>query len=241
MKEKSPFFPRLAAHYLQPDNFFESFFNNENNTYGWGPEQTYPSGTEIIKQDTPANAVYLVVRGMVKLTRLERDGNEVIAGLRHRHWLIGAPPVLLNKPYSFTAITLTNCVLRCISREGFLTQVKINELFSQHLLRLLSLEIFSHTMKIVLLGSMSARERLSRFLYEMICKLEQSTTLKKPVELHKPIKLNVPLKYKEIAQLIAITPEHFSRMLKEMEEQGIITRDKGHLIVKNPMRLLQEN
>lgn len=95
MNEKAPASLRLAAHYLQPDIFLESFFRDRNNSYGWGPEQTYPAGTEIIKQGTHANAVYLIVRGLVKITWMEKGGNEVIAGIRHRHWLIGAPSVLL--------------------------------------------------------------------------------------------------------------------------------------------------
>ena len=45
------------------------------------------------------------------------------------------------------------------------------------------------------------------------------------------IKLQVPLKSKEMAQIIAVTPQHFSRILNEMEQEGVIRREKGWIIV----------
>ena len=82
---------------------------------------------------------------------------------------------------------------------------------------------------------MSARERLTKFLCEMIHEIEPLTE-KKTITYDKPVKLNIPLKFKEIAQMIAVTPEHLSRLLTEMEQQGIIKRDKGHLVINNPLR-----
>ena len=39
------------------------------------------------------------------------------------------------------------------------------------------------------------------------------------------------MKQVEIAELIAVTPEHLSVVLKRMEQQGIIRREKGWLII----------
>jgi len=44
------------------------------------------------------------------------------------------------------------------------------------------------------------------------------------------MRLQMPLKHWEVAELIAVTPEHLSRVLRQMETEGILRREKGWLI-----------
>ena len=158
---------RWAHHVPLPDTL--------DDVYGWGPSQLYPPNTEIYHQDTPANAVYLIERGLVKLTWVEPDGHEVIVGLRRRHWLLGAPAVLLKRRFAFTVTTLTPCSLRCIPSKGFLHLMNADAEFCRQLLRRFSEEIYSHGMSVAVLGCMPARDRLKRFLCELV--LEQGRFL----------------------------------------------------------------
>jgi len=191
------------------DSFLLSFLEEPTcSTYGWGPVQTYPAYTEIIRQDTLSHAVYFLKSGEVKLTWADQEGHEVIAGLRHQNWLIGAPSVLLGKPYSFTIATLTQCALRCISAEKFLHLV--------HSARTL-----------VTLGCVPAKERLKHMLFRF---LPDMPSKKRAV---RQAKITLPLKYKELAQILAVTPEHLSRLLKEMETRHEIQRKKDGSIILN--------
>jgi CRP-like cAMP-binding protein len=49
------------------------------------------------------------------------------------------------------------------------------------------------------------------------------------------------IKLKELAQLIAITPEHLSRLLKELEQQGILKQDNGWVILTDPGTLISSH
>jgi CRP-like cAMP-binding protein len=210
------------------DSFLVSFLEEPTcSNYGWGPVQIYPSYTEIIRQDTSCNAVYFLKSGDVKLTWADQDGHEVIAGLRHQNWLIGAPSVVLGKPYSFTITTLTQCALRCISAQKFLDLVNANTDFSLHLMKLLSQEIFNHAKTLVTLGCVPARDRLKYLLLKFIPEMSSK------IGHDKYIKINLPLKHKEMAQIIAVTPEHLSRILREMERHDEIKREKDGTIVVN--------
>jgi len=40
-----------------------------------------------------------------------------------------------------------------------------------------------------------------------------------------------------IAQLLAITPIYLSRLLEQLEDDGLIRRSKGWLIIRNPDKL----
>jgi CRP/FNR family transcriptional regulator len=234
MKKNSSAPVSSEDNHLSSDVFLDSFFKEPNcSNYGWGPIQIYPAHIEILKQDTPSSAVYFIDQGLVKLTWMDQAGHEVIAGLRHQQWILGAASVLLDKPYTFSVTTLTQCALRCISAKNFLHLVRSHTEFTLQLMRMLCQEILRHGKKSVMLGCIPARDRLKNLLCRFIHDISQPTTLQKEIKIH------LPLKHKEIAQIIAVTPEHLSRLLKELEQQGFMKRGKGGLILLDLVNLRQ--
>ncbi len=216
-------------------SFFSSFFGeHKSQSDGWSHIQTFPAGTQIYQQGASADTVYLVERGMVKLTRLAPNGREMIAGIRRRHWLIGTTAVLLRRPHSFTAAALVRTSLRCIPANIFVHLAKMNSQVSWQLNLLLSQEILNHRKRLEANSCMTARESLECFLCELINEQE-------PEESQKSREFLVPLKSQELAEIIAVTPEHLSRLLKEMEKDGVIRREKGMLIVIDLKGLLQRD
>jgi len=221
--------------YVATDVTFESFFAEAAfSAFGWSPPREYPALTEIIQQDTPAREVYFVEYGLVKLSRMDPSGHEVIAGLRRRNWIIAAPAVLLGKKYSFTATTLVDCKIRHISSARFLNLIETNPDFSRHMLRMFSYEIFNYGKTFSNLATLPAIDRLKRLLYELVLEIKQ------PVGVKDKVKLIFPLKHKELAQMVAVTPEHLSRLLKQLARDGIIDREKDLIVLNNSQSLTKE-
>ena len=81
---------------------------------------------------------------------------------------------------------------------------------------------------------MPAQERLELLLSEMIH--NHGSTVSKT-----PDKFALPLTNQELAQLLAISPEHLCRVLKAMEQEGLIKRDRGTVIVANPSQFPQKS
>ena len=124
---------------LHPDTYWDSFFSvPENNDRGWSPVQVWPAGADIFQQGTPANTIYFIESGLVKLTRQEPNGRVAIIQLRTRHWLLGAASALQEKPFVATATTVTQCHLRSISSTNFLNLMKTDAGFSLQICRMLS-------------------------------------------------------------------------------------------------------
>ncbi len=210
---------------------FESLFNNhESSVSSQGMVQAYPTQTVIFHQDTQPHAVYLIEHGMVKLVRIMENGQSTIIGLRRRHWLMGGPAVLLDTMYYATAITLTPTSVRCIPARDFLNLAKTNDDFSWYVHLLLSQEIVKQMKSMEARNCLPTRERMKHFLREMIDEQQ--------VEGKKPLSFSLPLTNKELAQLLAVTPEHLCRVLKEMKQEGLIQSAKGVLTVTDPARLL---
>jgi CRP-like cAMP-binding protein len=46
-----------------------------------------------------------------------------------------------------------------------------------------------------------------------------------------------PIRRGDLAAVVGTTPEHLSRLLKELEEAGIIRREDGWLVVLEPAAL----
>jgi CRP-like cAMP-binding protein len=191
------------------------------------PPQRYPQGTELFKQGSRLQDVYCIDQGMIKIVRLNRTGRAVIVGLRFPGWILGIAPIMLNKPSLVTAVTLTNSSLHRIQSEDLLRLVRTDAQLSRHLHLLLSQEVYE---QVIRLCSPSARRRFEHLLLQMTLALELGGA-------QDEIKLQVPLKSKEMAQIIAVTPQHFSRILNEMEQEGVIRREKGWIIVSDFQKL----
>jgi CRP-like cAMP-binding protein len=217
----------------QADGFFSSFFSERKDNRSYLNDlQFYGARTEIIKQDMPANAVYLIEHGLVKLVRETQNGSRMIIGLRHRDWLIGAPTVLLDRSYNFTVIAVVPTVLRCILKKDFLDHIKRNEQFSWHIHQLLSQQVFDQMKRVESMGCLSAEIRLMRFLLDTVREIE-------PLQSGTPDNFTLPLTNQELAQLLMITPEHLCRVLKKLEQKGFIRHGNGSLIVAFPSGLSQ--
>lgn len=171
---------------------------------------------------------------MVKLSVLLPDGHEMIVALRRSHWLIAAPAVILGRPYSFTATAITKCSLRSMPAKEFVRLLKRDIRFSWHINRILSREIASKLHQTVSMGCLTARVRLEEFLGALIAEHGDRDT-------GKPLLLSLPISHLDLARIIAVTPEHLCRMLRDMEQEGIIKRDKGMLAVTNSTGFVQAN
>ncbi len=210
---------------------FESLMRNHGSSvFDQGMSHTYAAQSVIFHQDTQPQAVYLIDRGIVKLVRIMETGQPMILGLRRRHWLIGAPSVLLDSMYYSTAITLVPTSLRCISARDFLSLTKTSEDFSRYVHLLLSEEIIKQMKYVEARNCLKTRDRIRHLLLELVEDQELAGGGSSGFSL--------PLTNKELSQLLAITPEHLCRVLKEMKQEGLIRYANGNLTVTNPTRLI---
>ena len=200
----------------------------------WGefetPLQAYPAGAELFQQGSTANEVFCIDSGIVKLIRLESDGQESIVDLRFPEWLVGAAAVIEEEPYPVTAVTITPCRLRRIPSRVFRHLLKSDIEFSWRVHRMHSRKISEQVTRISQLACLSARHRIEFFFIQLISALG--------LDQHKKnITLPLLLKNSEIAALIAVTPEYLSRMLKQMQSERLIQIGKGELVIGDPQKL----
>jgi CRP-like cAMP-binding protein len=167
----------------------------------------FPARHELCTQDGSPNSVYLIENGLVKLVRLTGDGSESILGLRSDGWIIDAASAVLNRPFACSAVTLTPCSIRRASRAAFMQLLNRSPSLMHDLNQLICRELHADQEQQIEFRNGSAQSRLNRLLRE----LSRITRQEDPLD-------GLPLKRFEVAQLLSITPEHLSRLLRLRDE-----------------------
>jgi CRP-like cAMP-binding protein len=196
----------------------------------WGVVRNYASRSELFQQGTPADDVYLIHEGMVKLVWGESTGKQTILRLRWSGSFIGVPAVVTGQPYLTSAITLVPSVLERIPAEKFLQHLQTDPEFTWKVHQIQSREVHEQLNWLGEMACCSARSRLRNFFWRL-------TEAYKVQKEGKRSRVRLPLKQKEVAELIAVTPEHLSRLLHELSRDGLLQLRRGSIVIPDPQAL----
>lgn len=204
---------------------------NWHDVTGLPPARNYPAAVDLFQQGDAVEDPYLIEEGVVKLWALSPAGDQIAVDLRYKSWVVGLATSILGWQSPVTATTLTQARLRRVPSSVLLSLLKRDQDFSWYVHRLNAEEIMEHTTQIIDLKYLSARDRLLR----LITKILRSSWGDQPGEENR---LKLPLRGYEIAQLIGVTPEHLSRLLRQLEEKDLLRRRRGWLVIPNLEQLL---
>ena len=196
--------------------------------------QLYPVGTVLIRQGCEPSDIFFIEEGLAKLVRIDGNGREQILGLRGPGWILGAAFVLVGRSHPASVVAVTACTLRRLSREAFLEMMARQTDLSWHVHRMHSREVLSQFHHMADLGVKTARQRLERVLRRLVA-------VTNPDNNGKEVRLLSPLKRWELASLIAVTPEHLSRLLKQLRNDGVIRVQKGWIVIPDMQRLAADD
>ena len=196
--------------------------------------QLYPVGTVLVRQGCEPGDIFFIEDGLAKLVRIDGNGREQILGLRGPGWILGAAFVLVGRAHPASVVAVTACALRRLSREAFLELMAEQPALSWHVHLMHSREVLSQFHHMADLGVKTARQRLERVLRRLVKVTNQNGD-------GKDVRLLSPLKRWELASLIAVTPEHLSRLLKQLRDDGVIRVHKGWIVIPDVQRLASDD
>ncbi|HXT61420.1 MAG TPA: Crp/Fnr family transcriptional regulator [Pyrinomonadaceae bacterium] len=200
----------------------------------FGDAHIYPASVELFSQGAHPGDLYFVHSGILKLARLERNGQEILLDLRFPGSLVGSAAAIKEKPHPFAAVTVTSCTLTRLSSRKFLSLLATDISLAAHVREILSDEVLDHVERISQLTCLSARQRLEQLLWRFCEQLPPSRTHSQS---ETTSKLQLPLKQYEIAHLLSITPTYLCRLLNALEKEDVISRTKGWIMISKPSEL----
>ena len=194
--------------------------------------RTYPAGFELTRQGDPALCVFLIESGLVKLILGHADGRQDrIVALRAHGWVLGADAVIAHEPYVATTITAVPSKVAKLGAEEFLRLLVADRSLARHIHEMHAREVTaSHNQ----LGGEStpARTRLLWLLADLAIPIKSEQRADE-------VRVRVPLKQWEIAQIIGVAPPYLNKLIKEMEAEGVLRREKGWIVVYDAQLNLQ--
>ena len=176
-------------------------------------EQRVTAGTVLFRRGDPCEGFHVVVLGRVKLALLAAAGGEKVVEIVGPGQSFGESVMFMGLPHVLYAEALTDSLLLLIHRNAILETVGRNPEFAQRMLNELSLRLYRLVADIEAYTLKSATERVTGYL---LAALPDDTGPGRPADVALAASKSV------LASLLNITREHFSRILHELSQAGLI-------------------
>ena len=177
----------------------------------------------------PADYMFNIVEGVVKVYRLLPDGRQQVTGFLFEGDFLGLSP---ENPYAFSAEAVTHVRYCRFRREALHQFLEDFPKVEKRLLAIASNELAASQEQMVLLGRKTARERLASFL---VMVSRHMVRLGKREDV-----IALPMTRLDIADYLGLTIETVSRVFSQFRKEGLIELPKiGGARLKNYKALVQ--
>ena len=192
-----------------------------------GRKQRVKAGQTLLWEGDDAPVVANVLEGVLKLVVATADGREQIVGIVFPSDFIGRP-FGKESPYSVTA--MTDAEVCIFNRNAFDEFAGNHPDLQQKLLRRTLDELDRARHWMMLLGRKSASEKVASFLLDMFDRLRVTDDSVSD-------SFDLKLTQEEIGDSIGLTSVHVNRMIRQMEQEGLISRSNGRITLHQMGRL----
>lgn len=169
-------------------------------------------GQPLFHEGDPADRVFTVTRGTLKLYKLLPDGRRQVTGFMHPGDFLG---ISVDDEHAFTAEALEQSQMCTFPRMRFDDFVEDNLEMERELYRLAAHELAAAQQQMVLLGRKTAAERVASFLVMLAERVER--TLNGEAKY-----VNLPMSRSDIADYLGLTKETVSRVVSLLKRQRLI-------------------
>lgn len=193
------------------------------------------AGSILFRQNDPPQSVAFVASGWIKTVRLERDGEVSGVALYTKGSLLGLAELLAAQKYPETTITLSQSNLCWITNWEFFDFIRTDLRLVWQINQALSRQNYASGICLAQSGILPLRSRLEQLIWQLL--RAQSRDDATPNGGRGECKLLAPVQNRDLARMLGVTAESFSRTLKMMETEGVLQRRKGRMIFPDPERL----
>ncbi|MCM1981845.1 global nitrogen regulator NtcA [Lyngbya confervoides] len=193
--------------------------------------ENFERGKTIFFPGDPAERVYFLLKGTVKLSRVYESGEEITVALLRENSVFGVLSLLTlqRSDRFYHAVAFTPVELLSVPTEQVEKAMLEDPELPIMLLRGLSSRILNTELMIETLAHRDMGSRLVSFLL-ILCR-------DFGVPSGEGITIDLKLSHQAIAEAIGSTRVTVTRLLGELREQGLISIHKKKITVHNPMQL----
>lgn len=191
--------------------------------------RNYQRGATIIHQDEPGSMLYIIVNGNVKITTASSDGEELILALLTDNDFFGELSLLDGQPHSASATAMETTQVVTLNREEFLEVIAKNPEMVNNILVVLSNRLRRTNTMFEDAVFLQLPARLSKRLLE----LGEQHGLKTDSGLE----IELRLTQQDLANFLGASRVAINRLLRQLHDSGLISFDRKHITILQPVEL----
>jgi CRP-like cAMP-binding protein len=186
-------------------------------------------GEMVFRTGDPCEAFHVVIVGQVKLFVSNPAGQEKVIELIGAGHSFAEAMMFLNKPYILNVQALADTLLLDVSKQAVITEIERDPRFSMQMLAGISRRLHGLVRDVESYALQSSMQRL-------ICYLLSQASVDSN-DASESLMVSLPVSKANLASRLSLTPEYFSRVLHELEAQGLIAIDRRDIRVLDQLRL----
>ncbi len=175
-----------------------------------GEIRTYPKGKVIYKEGEHSHNIYLIIKGVVKSHKIEKNGKELITALYKSEDFLGLTSLADNLPYQETATAVDDVKLAGISK------IKVKNIIGKD--QNMSLEL----MGVLTKNISEIKEQLLHMAYSSVRKKTAQTILQFTRIMNIASRDAITISRSDLASGAGVATESLIRALSDFRKKGLI-------------------
>lgn len=177
-------------------------------------ERGFSEGETVYLAGDPAERLYVVADGNVKLLQHSLSGQNVMLDVLKPGEFFGSLSILGDSEYTETAVAQTGCCALSIGADAFRDILQDYPQVALKLIDIMAGRLASAHEMIRQLSSHSVEQRIAHVLMKLADKLGQEKEIGLLIEL--------PLSRGDLAEMVGTTTESASRVMSQFQKEGLI-------------------
>lgn len=190
-------------------------------------EATFKPGEVMIKQGSPASSALFMASGMAKKYVEGNLGKNFILGISQPGELIIGPGAWVNSRHTYSVSSITSVQACFINFDILKNLAKVNCVFAESLIEDISRDALKSQIRMV----NQAQKRMAGRLAEILLYLSNEVFMKDDYDMI--------LSRQELGEMTSMAKECVVRILKELEDSGLIYSDSSKLKILDKEKLIQ--
>lgn len=176
--------------------------------------------TDLFSEGDLPTAVFLVISGEIKVSRLHQDGKELITNVYTKDTFFGFEAVLEDSSYKETAMAVQDSEVIIIPKEDFLTLIYRHPDVSAAFISLLCKKVVERENALLHLAYSSVRQRTASALLKTLERKDEKGLINVARE--------------DLARIIGTASESVIRVLADFKDENLISVESGKIRILKP-------
>lgn len=170
-------------------------------------------GDILFHKGDPCTGFHLLVYGQVKLAFTSQQGSEKVVEIMQQGQSFGEAIMFMEKPYIVFAQALTDSLLLHVSKQAVFDELARDHNLCRKMLAGMAMRLHQLMNDVESYSLHSGKQRIIGYLLRELAEEDQNGT---------GVAVTLPTNKGVIASRLNLTQEHFSRILHELTELGLI-------------------